>query len=80
MKHVAMFVSFFLWTATAQAAVKTETLEWMGLGPYAKWRAEQVATLGYVTFAAGVDYRLIEYPGAVHSFTVREASDNPSNA
>ena len=28
--------------------------------------------------AAGVDYRLIRYPGAVHSFTVPEAGDDPS--
>ena len=27
---------------------------------------------------AGVSYRLIQYPGAVHSFTVREAGDDPS--
>ena len=27
---------------------------------------------------AGVDYRLIQYPGAVHSFTVPEAGDDPS--
>ena len=25
-----------------------------------------------------VDYRLIKYPGAVHSFTVREAGNDPS--
>jgi dienelactone hydrolase len=29
--------------------------------------------------AAGVDYRLIQYPGAVHSFTVPEAGDDPSS-
>jgi dienelactone hydrolase len=27
---------------------------------------------------AGIDYRLIQYPGAVHSFTVPEAGDDPS--
>ena len=27
---------------------------------------------------ANVDYRLIIYPGAVHSFTVPEAGNNPS--
>ena len=27
---------------------------------------------------AGVDYRVVQYPGAVHSFTVAEAGDDPS--
>lgn len=28
--------------------------------------------------AAGVDYRLVQYPGAVHSYTVPEAGNDPS--
>ncbi len=39
---------------------------------------EQVAAFEREMREAGVDYQLIQYPGAVHSFTVREAGDNPA--
>ena len=39
---------------------------------------EQVAAFRQEMAQANVDYRLIAYPGAVHSFTVREAGDDPS--
>lgn len=105
--------------------------EWWGMGPYAKRRAEMLAKLGYVAFAAdmygkgvasfhgglgtpmpaekgtlkakilvlngaddswvqgdapafieemrmaGADYRIVNYGGAVHSFTVQEAGNDP---
>jgi dienelactone hydrolase len=40
--------------------------------------AEQVAAFEEEMKEAGVDYRLVTYPGAVHSFTVPEAGDDPS--
>lgn len=39
---------------------------------------EQVKAFEQEMKNAGVDYRLIQYPGAVHSFTVKEAGDDPS--
>ena len=39
---------------------------------------DQVAAFEQEMTAAGVNYRLIQYPGAVHSFTVPEAGDDPS--
>ena len=39
---------------------------------------EQVAAFEQEMRDAGVRYRLIKYPGAVHSFTVPEAGDDPS--
>ena len=39
---------------------------------------EQVAGFEEEMRAAGVRYRLIKYPGAVHSFTVPEAGNDPS--
>lgn len=39
---------------------------------------EQVAAFEREMRAAGVDYRLVRYPGAVHSFTVPEAGNDPS--
>ena len=39
---------------------------------------DEVAAFEQEMQAAGVDYRLIKYPGAVHSFTVQEAGDDPS--
>ena len=39
---------------------------------------DQVAAFGQEMRHAGVDYRLIQYPGAVHSFTVPEAGNDPS--
>ncbi len=40
--------------------------------------AEEVAAFEQEMQASGVDYRLTRYPGAVHSFTVPEAGDDPS--
>ncbi len=40
--------------------------------------AEQVAAFEEEMKSADVDYQLIRYPGAVHSFTVPEAGDDPS--
>lgn len=40
--------------------------------------AEAIAALKSEMDAVGIDYRLIEYPGAVHSFTVQEAGDDPT--
>ena len=40
---------------------------------------EQVAAFEQEMQAAGVDYRLIKYPGAVLSFTVPEAGNDPSS-
>jgi len=40
--------------------------------------AEQVAAFRQEMEQAGVDYQLVQYPGAVHSFTVKEAGDDPS--
>lgn len=39
---------------------------------------EQLAAFEQEMQQAGVDYRLVQYPGAVHSFTVREAGNDPS--
>ena len=39
---------------------------------------EELAALKKEMDAAGVDYRVIVYPGAVHSFTVPEAGNDPS--
>lgn len=39
---------------------------------------DNVAALEEEMKQAGVDYRVIQYPGAVHSFTVREAGNDPS--
>ena len=39
---------------------------------------EQVSAFEAEMRSAGVDYRLIQYPGAVHSFTVKEAGNDPS--
>ena len=39
---------------------------------------EQMAAFKGELDAAGVDYRIIEYPGAVHGFTVAEAGNDPS--
>ena len=39
---------------------------------------EEVAAFEKEMHEAGVDYRLIQYPGAVHSFTVPEAGGDPS--
>ena len=39
---------------------------------------EQVAAFEEEMRQAGVNYRLIKYPGAVHSFTVPEAGNDPS--
>ena len=39
---------------------------------------EQVKAFEEEMHQAGVDYRLIQYPGAVHSFTVTEAGSDPS--
>ncbi|MBI4341782.1 MAG: dienelactone hydrolase family protein [Candidatus Omnitrophica bacterium] len=39
---------------------------------------DQVAAFEREMQGAGVSYRVIQYPGAVHSFTVREAGDDPS--
>ena len=39
---------------------------------------EEVAAFRQEMEQAGVDYRLIAYPGAVHSFSVPEAGDDPS--
>ncbi len=39
---------------------------------------DQVTAFEQEMRAAVVDYRLIRYPGAVHSFTVREAGNDPS--
>ena len=39
---------------------------------------DEVAAFEAEMKAAGVDYRLVQYPGAVHSFTVPEAGDDPS--
>lgn len=39
---------------------------------------EDVAAFEREMRAAGIDYRLITYAGAVHSFTVAEAGDDPS--
>ena len=41
-------------------------------------KPEQVAAFEDEMKKAGVDYRLITYPGAVHSFTVSEAGNDPS--
>jgi dienelactone hydrolase len=41
--------------------------------------SEQVAAFEREMQGAGVAYRIIQYPGAVHSFTVREAGDDPSH-
>jgi len=38
----------------------------------------QVAALEQEMQQAGVSYRVVQYPGAVHSFTVTEAGDDPS--
>src|SRR5438477_75828 len=58
--------------------------EWWGLNEYPKSRAEQLAKLGYVAFAAdiygegfttmdpkvaGADIKVIQYPDAKHAFT-----------
>lgn len=40
--------------------------------------AEEVDAFKKEMEAAGVDYKFIAYPGAVHSFTVEEAGDDPS--
>ncbi|MBI4341636.1 MAG: dienelactone hydrolase family protein [Candidatus Omnitrophica bacterium] len=40
--------------------------------------SEEVAAFVQEMQAAHADYRLIQYPGAVHSFTVPEAGDDPS--
>jgi dienelactone hydrolase len=37
--------------------------------------ATRIAAIGYCS----VDYRLIRYPGAVHSFTVPQAGSDPSS-
>lgn len=42
--------------------------EWMGLGPYAQRRAEQLAAMGYVAFAADI------YGKGVRAKTTQEAS------
>jgi dienelactone hydrolase len=39
---------------------------------------EQMAAFTREMEAGGVDYRIVEYPGAVHSFTVPEAGTDPS--
>ena len=41
-------------------------------------KPEQVAAFEKEMKEAGVDYRVIVYPGAVHSFTVPEAGNDPS--
>ena len=39
---------------------------------------DQVAAFETEMRSVGINYRLIQYPGAVHSFTVKEAGDDPS--
>lgn len=39
---------------------------------------KQIAAFEQEMKAAGIDYRLIKYPGAVHSFTVPDAGNDPS--
>ena len=41
-------------------------------------RPDQVEAFKHEMQQAGVDYKLIQYPGAVHSFTVPEAGNDPS--
>lgn len=41
-------------------------------------KQEQVEAFEREMHDAGVDYRLIQYPGAVHGFTVQEAGNDPS--
>lgn len=40
---------------------------------------EELAAFQEEMDAAGVDYQVIQYPGAVHSFTVKEAGNDPSS-
>lgn len=61
----------------APGAVKAKMLVLHGAGdPHIP--QEQVAAFEKEMKEAGVDYRVVQYPGAVHSFTVPEAGDDPS--
>jgi len=62
--------------------------EWWGLNDYAKGRAKQLAELGYVAFAvdmygkgvlAKVDYQIVLYGGAVHTFTNPASGSDPAS-
>ena len=61
----------------APGAVKAKVLVCTG-GEDPHIKPEQVAAFKQEMKAAGVDYRMIVYPGAVHSFTVPEAGNDPS--